>query len=94
MKIQLFFIAVLIGIITPAIGFSNQKINTTGINTGVELVITPYATTIFSDGHGKSTIIVRVVDKSGDDVTTTDAPLQIFVKGNGCLLYTSDAADE
>jgi arabinogalactan endo-1,4-beta-galactosidase len=85
MKIQLFIIAVLMGIIIPAIGFSNQKTNTTEINTGVELVITPYSTTIFSDEHGKSTIVVRVVDKSGDDVRTTEAPLQIIVKGNASI---------
>lgn len=87
MKIQLFLIAALMGLIIPAICFSNQKTNTTETNVGVELVITPYSTTIFSDGHGKSTIIVRVVDKSGDDITTTEAPLQIFVKGNGSI-YT------
>jgi len=86
MKIHSKFIAAFIGLIVPAICFSNQTTNSAEINAGVELVITPYSTTIFTDGHNKSAIVVRVVDKSGDDVTTTNAPLQIIVKGNGSIV--------
>ncbi len=86
MKIYSKFIVVFIGVFLPAICFSIQKTNSASMNASVELVITPYTTTIFSDGHNKSAIVVRVLDKSGDDVTTTNAPLQILVKGNGSIL--------
>lgn len=86
MKIQVKFIVVFLGVILPVICFSTQKTNLSEMNVGVELVITPYSTTIFSDGHDRSAIVVRVIDKSGDDVTTTEAPLQIIVKGNGSIV--------
>jgi len=82
------FIIAFIGLILPAICFSNQKTNIAAVNAGVELVITPYSTTIFTDGKNKSAIVVRVIDISGDDVTTTNAPLQIYIKGNGSIVVT------
>ena len=86
MKIHSKFIVAFMGIILPAICFSTQKTNFAEINTGVELVITPYTTTIFSDGHDRSVIVVRVIDKVGEDEITTGAPLQIIVKGNGSIV--------
>ena len=85
MKIHSKFIVAIIGIILPAICFSDPKTNSVEPNAGIELVITPYTTTIFTDGQNKSTIVVRVVDKAGDEITNTDAPLQILVKGNGSI---------
>ena len=52
-------------------------------NAGTDLVITPYSTTIFADGKDKSDIVVSVLDKTGVEVTTTKAPLQIVITGKG-----------
>jgi len=88
MKIHSKFIVAFIGLIVPAICFSNQNTNIAAVNAGVELVITPYSTTIFTGGQNMSAIVVRVIDKLGDDITTTNAPLQIIVKGNGSIIIT------
>jgi len=37
---------------------------------------------------------VRVVDKSGNDVTTTEAPLQILVKGNGNIVVDKTGGNQ
>ncbi|MCX6237615.1 MAG: glycosyl hydrolase 53 family protein [Bacteroidia bacterium] len=93
MKIHTKFFVAFMGVILPAICFSNQKLNDVEPNAGVELVITPYSTTIFADGHTKSAIVVRVLDKSGDDVTNTEAPLKILVKGNGSIVVNETSGN-
>jgi len=85
MKIHHKLIILFIILILPGFSFCNQKSNIEEDNTGLELVITPYTTTIFSNGHDFSSIVVRVVDKSGNQVKNAQAPLKIIVIGNGSI---------
>jgi arabinogalactan endo-1,4-beta-galactosidase len=52
-------IVALLGIILPSVFFGENISNQGAAGPGVELVITPYTTTFFSDGKDKAEIMVR-----------------------------------
>jgi len=79
-------IVALLGIILPSVFFGENISNQVATGPGVELVITPYTTTFFSDGKDKVEIMVRVVDVAGADVQGVESVLRIKVQGNGSIV--------
>jgi len=55
---------------------------------GVELVFTPYSTTIFADGTDRCDVVISVLDRLGNEVRTVNAPLSIVVQGKGRIVPT------
>ena len=51
----------------------------------VEIVVTPYKTTILADGKDTSLIIISVTDEKGNLVTTSDALITFQLTGNGSI---------
>lgn len=79
-------IVAFLGIILPSVFFRENISNQVATGPGVELVITPYTTTFFSDGKDKAEIMVRVVDIAGADVQGVESVLRIKVQGNGSIV--------
>lgn len=57
---------------------------------GVELIITPYSTTIFTNNLIGAPVMVRVADKNGNDVDDINSTLEIIIQGDGTIVQNKD----
>jgi beta-galactosidase len=60
------------------------KVETTG--QAVEVVLTPYKTTMLADGQDVSVMNVSLIDKEGREVPDADNMIRFFIKGNGKII--------
>jgi beta-galactosidase len=61
-----------------------QKIETTG--TAVEVVVTPYKTTILADGRDATVINITAVDREGREVPNADNMIHFSLEGAGKII--------
>jgi len=57
---------------------------------GVELIITPYSTTIFTNNIKGAPVMVRVADKNGNDIDDLNSTLEIIIQGDGSIVQNKD----
>lgn len=62
----------------------SKTIETTGLP--VEVVVTPYKTTILADGQDATVINISVVDREGREVPDADNLIQFTVEGDGKII--------
>lgn len=60
------------------------KVETT--STPVEVVLTPYKTTMLADGRDATVMNVTVVDKDGKEVPNADNLIKFFIEGDGKII--------
>jgi beta-galactosidase len=65
-----------------------KKLTTTVETTGqpVEVVITPYRTTVYADGKDATVMNITVVDREGREVPTANNQIRFSFKGNGKII--------
>lgn len=61
-----------------------EKIQTTGLP--VDIVVTPYKTTILADGKDATVINISVVDREGREVPDADNKIQFKIEGEGKII--------
>lgn len=61
-----------------------EKVQTTGLP--VEVVVTPYKTTILADGKDATVINISVVDREGREVPDADNLIQFKIEGDGKII--------
>ncbi|HEY6064318.1 MAG TPA: beta-galactosidase GalA [Chitinophagaceae bacterium] len=61
-----------------------QKVETTGLP--VDIVVTPYKTTILADGKDAAIINISVVDREGREVPDADNMIRFNVEGDGKII--------
>jgi beta-galactosidase len=61
-----------------------EKVQTTGLP--VEVVVTPYKTTILADGKDATVINITVVDREGREVPDADNLIQFKIEGDGKII--------
>ncbi|HXS57188.1 MAG TPA: glycosyl hydrolase 53 family protein [Hanamia sp.] len=59
----------------------------TGEGTPVEVVLTPYKTTLLADGKDEAIIKVSVVDKLGNELSDANNLIQFFVTGDAKIIH-------
>ncbi len=61
-----------------------QKMETTGLP--VDIVVTPYKTTILADGKDATVINISVVDREGREIPDADNKIQFKIEGDGKII--------
>ena len=61
-----------------------EKVQTTGMP--VDIVVTPYKTTILADGRDATVINISVVDREGREVPDADNMIQFKIEGDGKII--------